>query len=563
MWKIRFFITICAQIKRKELVINMKNQIINILSKTPTLPVLFVGAGISRRYLNLPDWKGLLQNLASNLSQPFSYYMNKAEEATRSNPDMLFPFLADYIEHDYNDEWYTNPTFEINKNIHKNETDLGMKPFKISIAEFFRTQSTNFLPEYEEEINKFKEIGNKHISSIITTNYDLFIENCFGDKNFQTFIGQNELLFSPLMELAELYKIHGCCTDPNSIIINSYDYNKFIEKSSYLSAKLLTIFLENPIIFIGYGLNDPNIKRILESISNCLENNQLEKLKERLIFVEWNNTSEPDKLTEKTFTFPNGKNISMQGIYLSDYSILYDAILANKVQYEVKYLRRIKRQLYELVRTNQPTQKLYIATSLDDVGNDVDFVVGVGVYGKFGQVGYRGLQLNELYRYVLGLSELQYDDNMILQQSIPELFNGKSTLPVCKLISNCNDISFISNRAKESMVSNLKDMLSDSQKDYIEKNYFDMDGVSIKIYYKLHNLSQTLAKIPLLNPSEINIDDLYSFICEVIENDSTLLSIDRTINNQSNSALRKCISIWDWLKYHNAAKRNIKNLEAK
>lgn len=541
----------------------MKKQIINILSKTPTLPVLFVGAGISRRYLDLPDWKGLLQILASNLNQPFSYYMNKAQEAARSQPDMLFPFLADFIEHDYNDEWYTNPSFKDMKVKYQKETDLGMTPFKISIAEFCRLQSTNFLPEYKNEIEKFKEIGNKHISSIITTNYDLFIEECFGNQNFQTFIGQNELLFSPLMELAELYKIHGCCTDPNSIIINSFDYNKFIEKSSYLSSKLLTIFIENPIIFIGYGLNDPNIKRILESISNCLENDQLEKLKERLIFVEWNSTSNADKITEKTFTFSNGKSLSMQGIYLSDYSILYDAILSNKAKYEVKYLRRIKQQLYELARTNRPTEKLYIATNLDDTDNDVDFVVGVGVYGKFGQVGYRGLQLNELYRYVLGLSELQYDDNMILQQSIPELFNGKSILPVCKLISSCDDISFISKRAKESIATSIKDMLSDSQKNFVNKNFFDLDGISIQQFYHQHNLSKTLSKIPILDPNEINVDDLYSFICEAIESDSSLLSTDKSINNPSDSALRKCISIWDWLKYHKAAVKKLKFLEAK
>ena len=120
----------------------------------------------------------------------------------------------------------------------------------------------------------------------------------------------------------------------------------------------------------------------------------------------------------------------MQSVYLSDYGDLYDAIASNHVKYEVKSLRRIKEQLYELVKTNKPTEKLSIATSLENSDEEVDFVVGVGVYGKFGQVGYKGLNLNQLYRYVLGISELKYDDNAILKESIPELYNGKSTLPV-------------------------------------------------------------------------------------------------------------------------------------
>lgn len=154
----------------------------------------------------------------------------------------------------------------------------------------------------------------------------------------------------------------------------------------------------------------------------------------------------------------------MNGIYLSDYGDLYDAILSNNVKYEVKKLRRIKEQLYELVKTNKPTDKLYIATGLEDTNDDIDFVVGVGVYSKFGQVGYKGLSLNQLYRYVLGQSDLQYDDNMLLEQTIPELYNGKSVLPVCKLVNNCDNIKHISERAKWCMKDSLMDFLSDNQK---------------------------------------------------------------------------------------------------
>ena len=39
-----------------------------------------------------------------------------------------------------------------------------------------------------------------------------------------------------------------------------------------------------------------------------------------------------------------------------------------------------------------------------------------------------------------------------------------------------------------------------------------------------------------------------------------LSDLDKSVNNQSNSAMRKCIAIWDWIKYYKAAKANIKML---
>lgn len=533
-------------------------QIVDILSKSNALPTLFVGSGLSRRYLGLPKWDELLKIFADYLDKPYGYYVSEARLEINGNEDMLLPVVATKIEKDFNQVWFHSQKFEEQREEYDNEIKLGTSALKIAMADYFKKNSNKLSSRYSAEIEKLKKIGNKHISSIITTNYDLFFENCFG-SDFQTYVGQNELLFSQILEMAEIYKIHGCCMKPSSIIINKQDYHNFIEKSAYLSAKLLTIFLENPILFIGYSLNDANVRRILSSIAECLDEDQLEKLKDRLVFIEWNDTNEEDTISEKTFTFENGKSITMNGIYLSDYGDLYDAILTNNVKYEVKKLRRIKEQLYELVKTNKPTDKLYIATGLEDTNDDIDFVVGVGVYSKFGQVGYKGLSLNQLYRYVLGQSDLQYDDNMLLEQTIPELYNGKSVLPVCKLVNNCDNLKHISERAKWCMKDSLMDFLSDNQKEQVKKGYFKMD-LSISKYYEYNNLSKTLSKIPLMNPNEIDPDELYSFIDKALKDDSTLLSLDKAINNQSDSAMRKCIAIWDWIKYHKAAESNMKIL---
>ena len=276
--------------------------------------------------MDLPDWEGLLKKYC--IGKPFEYYNDKARRDCRANPDLRLPTAADFIEADYNEAWYTLEEYADSREKHKADMEAKISPLKICMAEYFLEESTKQKEEYADEIEKLKKIGDKNVSCIITTNYDCFLEKCFGEDRFTKYIGQDDLLFSTTYEVGELYKIHGCCTKPESIVINADDYKKLQQKSAYLSAKILTMFLERPIIFLGYGINDSDIKTILESISTCLENEQLEKLKERLIFIEWNNKPEEktDGISERKMDSNNGKTISMHNIVLTNYSDLYDAI---------------------------------------------------------------------------------------------------------------------------------------------------------------------------------------------------------------------------------------------
>ncbi len=108
------------------------------------------------------------------------------------------------------------------------------------------------LPDYDE-LQYLVQNQNK-FAGVITTNYDSILENIF--KDFTVLVGQDSLLLANTLNIFEIFKIHGCSTNPNSIILNEMDYENFDRKLKYLSAKLLTIFVEHPIIFIGYGLGD-------------------------------------------------------------------------------------------------------------------------------------------------------------------------------------------------------------------------------------------------------------------------------------------------------------------
>lgn len=536
----------------------MKKEIARILEKTNALPVLFIGSGLTRRYLDLPDWEGLLKKYC--IGKPFEYYNDKARRDCRANPDLRLPTAADFIEADYNEAWYTLEEYADSREKHKADMEAKISPLKICMAEYFLEESTKQKEEYADEIEKLKKIGDKNVSCIITTNYDCFLEKCFGEDRFTKYIGQDDLLFSTTYEVGELYKIHGCCTKPESIVINADDYKKLQQKSAYLSAKILTMFLERPIIFLGYGINDSDIKTILESISTCLENEQLEKLKERLIFIEWNNKPEEktDGISERKMDSNNGKTISMHNIVLTNYSDLYDAILENKVKYDIKILRKIKSELYELIKENKPTDNLHVATDLEDDVVGIDFVVGVGVYSQYGEVGYRGIKSSEYYYYLLGIAEKPWMASRLLEEGIPRMPAGKGNIAVCKLIVQCTSPKSIGTRSLKYFKKNLLDYLSQTEREMLKKKGYERVD-SITDYYAKNGLYRTLQVIPFIEESKINIEELYQFLIKV-EKDNPGLLDDSNVSQFERSQYKKCVNIWDWLKYHERAEKKLKDL---
>lgn len=226
-------------------------------------------------------------------SLAFRSYEDRASFET--NPYGINPKIASLIEEDFNKEWFKNPSIRNLDKSYIEKVEEGCSPFKAEVSNYLKQKSV-LCPNLKGEVTLLNNIAKKSVAGIITTNYDLFFETYLSE--YKVYIGQQALLFSQLQGIAEVYKIHGSLNDPQSIVINEKDYKEFKEKREYLAAKLLTIFMEYPIIFIGYSISDSNIRDILSSIVKCMSNEQVEMLKNKFIFVDYDDKMEGMKLVK-------------------------------------------------------------------------------------------------------------------------------------------------------------------------------------------------------------------------------------------------------------------------
>lgn len=335
----------------------------DIVQKFDATPILFVGSGLSRRYLDLPDWKGLLEHFATIINQDdfaYSAYENKAKSL--GGKAGIMPKVAELIQTDFDEKWFADSSIRtVEENVLEQIKQNGLSPFKAEIAELIKNK-TVINPQYAVEINKLAQISEKSIAGVITTNYDSFLEDTF--NGFTKYVGQSQLIFSAIHGIAEIYKIHGSIEKPESIIINEDDYALFEQKSAYLAAKLMTIFMEYPIVFLGYSISDTNIQNIMKAIVDILDEEQISMLENRFVFIEY----VPDAVGAEVSPFTimiERKPLVMKKIVLSDFMLLYSALGKKKTKLPVKILRRFKEELYNYTITNMPTTNLRVA-ALDD-----------------------------------------------------------------------------------------------------------------------------------------------------------------------------------------------------
>lgn len=109
------------------------------------------------------------------------------------------------------------------------------------------------------------------VDQIVTTNYDSLFELAYGHRLHKVTHGKNIPLGEP--NQVTLYKVHGDFQDPDSIVIADKDFRGFFKKQDELLwTSLKALMAKRHLVFVGYSLEDPNVRELFEELFETLGN---------------------------------------------------------------------------------------------------------------------------------------------------------------------------------------------------------------------------------------------------------------------------------------------------
>lgn len=512
----------------------------DLVEKFNTTPFLFLGSGMTRRYYDLPDWKGLLDYFAREIkNDDFTYSAYENRALKMETPVGLLPKVAELIQTDYDEKWFNDTTIRTVDEDSMERIKNGLSPFKAEIASYIK-RNCRIVEKYKIEIEMLSKLSEKNIAGVITTNYDTFIEDNF--IGYTKFVGQKQLIFSAIQGIAEIFKIHGSVEQPESLIINERDYLDFDKKSSYLAAKLMTIFMEYPIIFMGYSISDANIQKIIKSIIECLDTEQIKLLEDRFIFVEY----QPGKVGIEVSPYiimVDDKPLSMKRIVVEDFKLIYKALEGKKSKLPVRILRKFKQELYDFTVTNMPTANIRVASIEDDRVQDEELVMAIGRYSDYGLRGLHGLKADEWYRNIV-IEDIEFSADDLLQFAFEDLIRQNSgRLPVNKYLSEATgDYPTCIELAKKQDFNNIISAT-------IKKNRNRLGTYkSVRQIWENEKLSLDKATNLIAHLPEENIDvsELEAILKEIFEDNINVLQNSKPAIRTN---VRRLIMIYDYLKW--------------
>ena len=322
-------------------------------------PILMIGSGISKRYLSdFKTWDELLQVIAMRMGIDKRTYIahkhlaedNPGEYGTL--PELAYKLRQLLFEQLASGKIKATDIFTDEEELRM--YDEGVDPFKILVSSEVSTYSVLDDPVTIKELESFRKLINI-IPAVITTNYDCFLENEVF-KEFSVYTSVLDYYYFHSEGIGEIHKIHGSANDPESLVITSKDYEDYSKKSKIISAKVLSMMCDYPLLIVGYSLADDDISQMIYNFMSSLDEEYLQTLRDNIIYVVYEkDLAEPIHGT-KTFKNEQGE-FTLRTVRTSDFNAIYEELGTYTPSASPQEIRKIRQLVKNIVLTAEPTEK--------------------------------------------------------------------------------------------------------------------------------------------------------------------------------------------------------------
>lgn len=216
------------------------DRLVAMMQRVRPLALIGAGASIGSGY---PTWSQLLQQLQKELRD--------------KSPRAVPPKLARVVNHLQDPAWQAEEYYNA----------LQPIPFNDFLSRTFAQR------EPAEPYHLLARMGFRHV---LTTNFESCAEDAFRKANPNCRV--RRLLWSRdrdvhdfFAELAEdgidisVVHLHGHVSDPASIVLKESDYSRTYMREEN-RRRLIALFMTQPILFVGFSMNDPDLGQIMREV---------------------------------------------------------------------------------------------------------------------------------------------------------------------------------------------------------------------------------------------------------------------------------------------------------
>lgn len=200
--------------------------------------VIFVGAGVSQNVDGMPSWNALIQNMAKAIG--YSRCASCRHKTKTCESTCL-------LKNDFStDELLKIPQHVFNKD-----------------SELYNRVLTESVPDIMADAPLSLAIFDINPVHIITTNYDKLLETSthIFCEQYQVIVHDKDLLNANKGKY--IIKMHGDLSEPDSIVLKEQDYLNYSQNHVLIELFIKSLLTDHIVLFLGYSLNDYNIKLIL------------------------------------------------------------------------------------------------------------------------------------------------------------------------------------------------------------------------------------------------------------------------------------------------------------